>query len=119
MWYGKVPPCPFPFLEPGFVKRKRVNKLEPKAVLCIYIGSSPNRPRDSSAIIDSRHITWACIPSLPPVPDYPVGSMLGRGQGGSKPQSSDPRRWSLLEWSPTRAGRTKRTSGPRGATLTS
>ena len=34
MWYGKVPPSPFPFLKPGFVKRKRSNKLEPKAVPC-------------------------------------------------------------------------------------
>ena len=33
---------------------------------------------------DSKHVTWACIPSLTPVPDYPVGSMLGRGRGGSK-----------------------------------
>ena len=41
------------------------------------------------------------------------------GPGGEdrKPQSSDPKRWSLLEWSPTRAGKTKRTSGSRGATL--
>ena len=79
------------FLKPGFVKRKRGNKLEPKAVPCFYIGSSPNRPRDSirvmlraGAMIDSRHVTWACIPSLTPVPDYPVGSMIGRGRGGSK-----------------------------------
>ena len=35
-------------------------------------------------MIDSRHNTWPCIPSLTPVPDYPVGSMLGRGRGGSK-----------------------------------
>ena len=91
MWYGKVPPCSFPFLKPGFVKRKRGNKLEPKAVPCFYIGPSPNRSRDSmrvmlrsGAMIDSRHVTWACIPSLIPVPDYPVGSVIGRGRGGSK-----------------------------------
>ena len=35
-------------------------------------------------MIDSRHVTWACISSLTPVPDYPVGSMLGRRRGGSK-----------------------------------
>ena len=35
-------------------------------------------------MIDSRLVTWACIPSLTPVPDYPVGSILGRGRGGSK-----------------------------------
>ena len=87
MWYGKVHPSPFPFLKPGFVKRKRGNKLEPKAVPCSYIGRSPNRPRDSmrvmlrsGAMIDSRRVTWACIPSLTPVPDYPVGSMIGRGR---------------------------------------
>ena len=91
MWYGKVPPSPFPFFKPGFVKRKRGNKLEPKAVPCFYIGPSPNRPRDSmrvmlrsGAMISSRHVTWACIPSLTPVPDYPVSSMIGRGRGGSK-----------------------------------
>ena len=91
MWYGKVPPSPFPFLKPRFVKRKRGNKLKPKAVPCFYIGPSPNRPRDSlrvmlcsCAMIDSRHVTWSCIPSLTPVPDYPVGSMIGRGRGGSK-----------------------------------
>ena len=91
MWYGKIPPSPFPFLKPGFVKRKRGNKLEPKAVPCFYIGPSPNRPRDSmrvmlrsGAMIDSRHINWACIPSLTPVLDYPVGSMIGREKGGSK-----------------------------------
>ena len=124
MWHGKMPPSPFPFLKPGFVKRKRGNKLKPKAVPCFYIGPSPNRPSDSmrvmlpsGAMTDSRHVTWACIPSLTPVPDYPVGSMLGRGRGGSKTADSDPGSWGLLEWSPTRAGRTKRTSGPRGATL--
>ena len=41
MWYGKVPPSPFPFLKPGFVKRKRVDKLKPKAVPCYYIGPFP------------------------------------------------------------------------------
>ena len=91
MWYGKVPPSPFPFLKPGFVERKRGNKLKRKAVPCFYIGPSPNRPRDSmrvmlrsGAMIDSRHYTWASIPSLTPVPDNPMGSMLGRGRGGSK-----------------------------------
>ena len=91
MWYGKVPPSPFPFLKLGFAKRKRGNKLEPKAVPCFYIGPSPNRPRDSmrvilrsGAMIDSRHVTWTCIPSLTPVPDFTVGSMIGRGRGGSK-----------------------------------
>ena len=89
MWYGKVPASPFPFLKPGFVKRKRRNKLEHKAVPCFCIRPSPNRPCDSmrvmlrsGAMIDSRHVTWACIPSLTPVPDYPVGSMIGRGRGG-------------------------------------
>ena len=89
MWYGKVPPSPLPFLKPGFVKRKRGNKLQPKAVPCCYIGPSPNHPRNSmrvmlrsGAMIDSRHVICACIPSLTTVPDCPVGSMLGRGRGG-------------------------------------
>ena len=38
----------------------------------------------SGAMIDSRHVTWARIPFLTPVPDYPVGSTIGRGRGGSK-----------------------------------
>ena len=38
----------------------------------------------ADAMIDSRRVTWACIPSLTPVRDYPVGSMLGRGRGGPK-----------------------------------
>ena len=91
MWSGKMHPSSFLFLKPGFVKRKRGNKFEPKAVPCFYIGSSSNRPRDSmrvmlrsGAMVDSRHVTWACIPSLTPVPDYPVRSMIGRGRGGSK-----------------------------------
>ena len=45
-----------------------------------------------------------------------TGTREGVGGEDQKPQSSDPRRWSLLEWSPTRAGRTKWTSSPRGAT---
>ena len=56
-----------------------------------YTGPSPSRPRDSmrvmlrsGAMLDSRHLTWACIPSLTPVSDYPMGSMLGRRRGGSK-----------------------------------
>ena len=90
MWYDKVPPSPFPFLKPGSVQRERSYKLEPKAVPCFYTTRpSPNCPRDymrvmlrSGAMIDSRHVTWACIPSLTPVPEYPTGSMLGRGRGG-------------------------------------
>ena len=29
MWYGRTPSSTFPFLKPGFLKRKRTNKLEP------------------------------------------------------------------------------------------
>ena len=47
MWYGKLPPSPFPFLKPGFVKRKRCGMLEPKAAPYFYIEPYPNRPRDS------------------------------------------------------------------------
>ena len=91
MWYGKVAPSSFPFLKPGFAKRKHSNKLEPEAIPCFYVGPSPNCPRDSmreglrsGAMIYSRHVTLACIPSVTPVPDYPVGSMLGRGRKGQK-----------------------------------
>ena len=71
MWHGRTPPSPFPFLKPGFVKRKRTNKLEPQAVPCFSVGPSPNRPRDSMRVIfssgtmrDSRDVTWARIPPL-------------------------------------------------------
>ena len=83
MWYGRTPPSPFPFLKPGFVKRKRTNKLEPQAVPCFYVGPSPNRPRDSMRVIfssgtmiDSRDVTWARIP--------PLASVLCE-QGGQEP----------------------------------
>ena len=66
MWYGRTPPSPFPFLKPGFVKRKRTNKLELQGVPCFYVGPSPNRTRDSMRVIfssgtmiDSRDVTWA------------------------------------------------------------
>ena len=83
MWYGRTPPSPFPFLKPGFVKRKRTNKLEPQAVPCFDVGPSPNRPRDSMRVIfssgtmiDSRDVTWARIP--------PLVSVLCE-QGGQEP----------------------------------
>ena len=83
MWYGRTPQIPFPFLKPGFVKRKRTNKLEPQAVPCFYVGPSPNRPRDSMRVIfssgtmiDSRDVTWASIP--------PLASVLCE-QGGKMP----------------------------------
>ena len=34
IWHGRPPPSPFLFLKPGFVNKKRTNKLEPQAVLC-------------------------------------------------------------------------------------
>ena len=37
------------------------------------------------------------------------------GRNKIQQSDSDMRRWSLLRWSPTRTGRTKRTSGLRGA----
>ena len=121
-----MPPSPFPFLKPGFVKRKRGNKLEPEAIPCFYIGPSPNRPRDfmtvmlrPGAISDSRLVTLGHV-SLLSLLYLSTRWILCLGVGGEDqkpPQSSDPRRWSLLEWSPTRAGRTRRTSDPRGVTL--
>ena len=83
MWYGRSLPSPFPFLKPGFVKRKRTNKLEPQAVPCFYVGPSTNRPRDSMRVIfssgtmvDSRDVTWASIPPL---------ASVSCEQGGQKP----------------------------------
>ena len=83
MWYGRTPPSPFLFLKPGFVKRKRTNKLEPQAVPCFYVGPSPNRPHSSMRVIfssgtmiDSRDVTWVSIP--------PLASVLCE-QGGQEP----------------------------------
>ena len=83
MCYGRTPPSPFPFLKPGFVKRKRIYNLEPQAVPCFYVEPSPNRPRDSmrmmissGTMIDSPDVTRASTP--------PLASVLCE-QGGQEP----------------------------------
>ena len=85
MWYSKVPLSPFPFLKPGFVKRKRSNKLKPKTVPCYYMGPSPNRPRDSvrvilrsGVMIDPCDVTLASVRSPSHVAPKP-----GYGEGGN------------------------------------
>ena len=60
------------FLKPGYVKPKRQDKLKPNAFACFFICPSANRPRDShelllySGHLNSRNVTWACLPSSIP-----------------------------------------------------
>ena len=124
MCYGKVPPSSFPFLKLGFVKRKPGYKLELKAVPCFYIGPSLNCPRDSmrgmlpsGAIIHSRHVTCACIRSLTPVSDSPISSTLGHEMGGSEIAELRSEEVEPIRVKSDASGRTKQTSGGRGATI--
>ena len=64
MWYGRFPSSPFLFLKPGFVKRKRTNKLESRALPCFFVGQCRNCPLDSirvilssGTMINSRNVT--------------------------------------------------------------
>ena len=71
MWFGSPPSSRLiPFLKPGFRKKKRGNKLHPKAEKCWYIGHAPNFPSDAmrvntetGKIIVTRHVTWAHVVS--------------------------------------------------------
>ena len=66
MWFGSLPSSsPFPFLKPCFRSVKRRNKLQPKAVICWYLGPAPNYPRDamrilckSGRVVTTWHVTW-------------------------------------------------------------
>ena len=52
MFYGKIPEMsPIPFLKPGYYKSKRMNKMEPKARECFYLGNARNHPRKSKRVL--------------------------------------------------------------------
>ena len=66
MWYGKPSPLKLlPFLKPGFCRQKRVNKLQPKARECFYLGPPINYPHDAMrvltkgrSVVTTRNVTW-------------------------------------------------------------
>ena len=96
MWYRKVPPRPFPFLKPGFVQRKRANKLEPKAVPCFYIGPPPPPPTALAILVAGSiwltpaNFTRARVPSLTSVRVPPTISVPECGEGGKERNSRAP-----------------------------
>ena len=67
MFYGNPPQTsPIPFLKPGFCKYKRMNKMDPKARECFYLGPARNHPSESKRVlvrtrkvIVTRNVTWA------------------------------------------------------------
>ena len=71
---------PFPFLKPCFRSVKRRNKLQPKAVICWYLGPAPNYPRDamrilckSGRVVTTWHVTWAHVPThIPSTPQQAI-----------------------------------------------
>ena len=70
MFYGNPPQTsPIPFLKPGFCKYKRMNKMDPKARECFYLGPARNHPNESKRVlvhtrkvIVTRNVTWAHVP---------------------------------------------------------
>ena len=90
MWYGRTPPSPFPFLKPGFEKRKRTNKLEPQAVPCFYVGPSPSRPRGSMRVMFSSgtmiRLTGCYVGECSPS----RFSVMLCEQGGQEPTDTNP-----------------------------
>ena len=72
MWHGKTAVLQLlPFLKPGFCRRKRGHKLEPKAQECYYLGPSMNHPHDAMRVltkgrivVTTRNVTWRRIPGI-------------------------------------------------------
>ena len=71
IFYGEVPhSSPILFLKPGYCKYKRMNKMDPKARECFYLGPARNHPRESKRVlvntgkvIITRNVTWAHVGS--------------------------------------------------------
>lgn len=72
MWQGKTAVLQLlPFLKPGFCRRKRGHKLEPKAQQCYYLGPFMNHPHDAMRVltkerivVTTRNVTWRRIPAI-------------------------------------------------------
>ena len=108
MWFGSPPSSSaFPFLKPGFRSVKKINKLQPKAVRCWYLGPAPNYPRDamrilckSGRVVATRHVTWDHVPThIPSTPQQAIfaprenssdGDESGEGQPPSAAVKSRP-----------------------------
>ena len=55
MFYGEIPEnSPIPFLKPGYFTYKRMNKMDPNARECFYLGPARNHPRESKRILAHR-----------------------------------------------------------------
>lgn len=46
----KTAHSPIPFFKPGYVKAKRGDKLDSKAILCFYVGPAPNHLQDAARV---------------------------------------------------------------------
>ena len=55
IWHGSPPEGDLiPLLKPEFCRRKRTNKLEPKAEKCSYLSPAPGSPRDAVRVLTVR-----------------------------------------------------------------
>ena len=75
---------PIPFLNPGFCKYKRMNKMDPKARECFYLSPARNHLSESKRVlVHSRKIivtmnfTWAHVPSVRPATVQSKSSVEG------------------------------------------
>ena len=70
MFYGVTPQSSsIPFLKPGFCKFKRINKMDPKARECFFLGPARNHSSESKRVlvrtgkvIITINVTWAHVP---------------------------------------------------------
>ena len=98
MVYGEIPQnSPIPFLKPGYCKYKRMNKMDPKARECFYLGPARNHPRESKRVfvltgkvIITRNVTWAHVHSGRSLitRSKPLAEKKGCGHGTNREASS-------------------------------
>ena len=51
MFYGEIAQnSPIPFLKPEYCKHKRMNKMDPKARECFYLGPARNHLKESKRV---------------------------------------------------------------------
>ena len=92
MFYGEPPQTsPIPFLKPGFCKHKRINKMDPKARACFYLGPARNNPTeskrvlvDSGKVVVTRNVTGANSPS-----SYPINTQSKPPEGEEGEEEED------------------------------
>ena len=100
MRFGTVPQSSIPFLDPGYGRTKRQDKLRPEALPSFFIGPSANRSRDtyevllnSGSIVHSRNVTWTGLPPSVPGSAENVHSVFVSKKRGNL----DPRRHGEVE----------------------